>query len=257
MCRATASLLALTAWPIPVALAGEPIPAQSRATRALVWLSDSRLDANASRCSTAMRSSTNQPGIGCACRAAATAAGNRRTAGIPPTGGRGRPAREARRRSTAPPAVSGAAPRASAAVRQPPVAATRRKTGTPSAVKLGKLIRFRKQDVNRLIEKGKRRADTQAGYDLRKLRGKNLVDKAGNSRRYHVPPDAARTITALLVLRDQVLAPVIAGVQAPTRRRKPAHSTATDRHYDKLRTDMRALLKHLGITTRASLAPAA
>ena len=46
----------------------------------------------------------------------------------------------------------------------------------------------------------------QAGYDLRKLRGKHLVDKPGRTRRYHVPPLAARTIAALLTLRDQVIA---------------------------------------------------
>ena len=47
----------------------------------------------------------------------------------------------------------------------------------------------------------------QAAYDLRKLRGKRLVDKPGRARRYHVPPPAARTIAALLTLRDQVIAP--------------------------------------------------
>jgi hypothetical protein len=48
----------------------------------------------------------------------------------------------------------------------------------------------------------------QAAYDLRKLRGKQLVDKPGRTRRYHVPPPAARTISALLILRDHVIAPM-------------------------------------------------
>jgi len=56
----------------------------------------------------------------------------------------------------------------------------------------------------------------QAAYDLRKLRGKQLVDKPGRSRRYHVPPHAARTIAALLTLRDHVIAPILAGVSAIT-----------------------------------------
>ena len=55
----------------------------------------------------------------------------------------------------------------------------------------------------------------QASYDLRKIRGKHLVDKPGRTRRYHVLPDAARTIAALLTLRDQVIAPIIAGVRSP------------------------------------------
>ena len=63
----------------------------------------------------------------------------------------------------------------------------------------------------------------QAAYDLRKLRGKNLVVKPGRTRRYQVPPDAARTITALLTLRDHVIAPILAGVRSP-RRGRPART---------------------------------
>ena len=55
----------------------------------------------------------------------------------------------------------------------------------------------------------------QAAYDLRKLRGKDLIAKPGRSRRYHVSPPAARTITALLALRDQVISPIPAGIAAP------------------------------------------
>ena len=72
----------------------------------------------------------------------------------------------------------------------------------------------------------------QAAYDLRKLRGKNLIVKPGRTRRYHVPPPAARTIAALLTLRDQVIAPILAGVRSPRRDASPASglpSTATTR----------------------------
>ena len=55
----------------------------------------------------------------------------------------------------------------------------------------------------------------QGAYDLRKLRGKQLVIKPGRTRRYHVPELAARTIAALLTLRDKVIAPLIAGIQTP------------------------------------------
>jgi hypothetical protein len=55
----------------------------------------------------------------------------------------------------------------------------------------------------------------QAAYDLRKLRGKQLIDKPGRTRRYRVPPDGARTITALLTLRDHVIPPILAGVRRP------------------------------------------
>lgn len=87
----------------------------------------------------------------------------------------------------------------------------------------------------------------QAAYDLRKLRGKQFVLKPGRSRRYHVPPVAARTITALLALRDHVIAPILAGVRSPRNGRKPAHWTPVDRQYETLRIGMQKLFTHLGI----------
>jgi hypothetical protein len=91
----------------------------------------------------------------------------------------------------------------------------------------------------------------QAAYDLRKLRGKDLVHKPGRTRRYHVPGSSARTIAALLCLRDQVIAPILAGVRSPRQGRKPAHWTAIDRDYETLRTGMQTLFGHLGIAHAA------
>jgi hypothetical protein len=87
----------------------------------------------------------------------------------------------------------------------------------------------------------------QAAYDLKKLRGKHLIVKPGRSRRYHAPPDALRTIAALLVLRDQVIGPLLAGVRVPRRGRKPTTWTRTDQHYEALRRDMKALFDDCGI----------
>ena len=92
----------------------------------------------------------------------------------------------------------------------------------------------------------------QAAYDPRKLRGKNLIDKPGRTRRYQVPPSAARTIAALLALRDHVIEPILAGVRAPPGR-KPAHWTRIDADHQNLRTGMQALFDDLGI----SMLPAA
>jgi hypothetical protein len=89
----------------------------------------------------------------------------------------------------------------------------------------------------------------QAAYDLRKLRGKHLVDKPARTRRYHVDNQPARTIAALLTLRDQVIGPILAGVRSPRMGRKPAHWTPIDRHYETLRIGMQALFNDLGITT--------
>lgn len=89
----------------------------------------------------------------------------------------------------------------------------------------------------------------QAAYDLRKLRGKQLIDKPVRTRRYIVAPMAARTITALLTLRDQVLAPILAGVHSPRMGRKPAHWTRGDRDYERIRIDMQTLFDDLAIET--------
>jgi len=88
----------------------------------------------------------------------------------------------------------------------------------------------------------------QAAYDLRKLRGKNLVVKPGRGRRYQVPDDAARTLSAILTLRDRVIAPVLAGVRKPVGRPRNTY-TRIDRDYDTLRYDMRSLFTDLGIAT--------
>jgi hypothetical protein len=80
-----------------------------------------------------------------------------------------------------------------------------------------------------------------AAYDLRKLRGKHLADKPGRTRRYLISPAAARIISALLTLREDVIAPLLAGVAGvadPRIRRTPRHWTDIDRHYQALRLEM-------------------
>ena len=94
----------------------------------------------------------------------------------------------------------------------------------------------------------------QGAYDLRKLRGKQLVAKPGRARRYHVPQDAARSIAALLALRDHVIAPLLAGVRTPRRGRPPATWTRIDHDYETLRRGMQALFRDLGIATTTSAA---
>jgi hypothetical protein len=94
----------------------------------------------------------------------------------------------------------------------------------------------------------------QAAYDLRKLRGKQLISKPGRTRRYHVPPHAARTIAALLALRDHVIAPILAGVRSPRMGRKPKIWTPVDRDYETLRIDMQTLFRHVGIETQPAAA---
>lgn len=63
-----------------------------------------------------------------------------------------------------------------------------------------------------------------------------------------------RTIAALVVLRDQVIDPILAGVRSPRQGRKPTHWTRLDRDYETIRVHVETLFTDLGITTTATAA---
>lgn len=87
----------------------------------------------------------------------------------------------------------------------------------------------------------------QASYDLKKLRGKDLVQRIGHTRRYQPGRSGLRTLAALLVLRDKVIKPVLAGAGRPRPGRPLKTRAVIDEHYHRLQTQLRALLSHLGI----------
>jgi hypothetical protein len=87
----------------------------------------------------------------------------------------------------------------------------------------------------------------QGAYDIRKLRAKNLITRQGRSRRYTTPPEAARTIAGIVILRDQVLIPCLAGIHAAAPAPSPVNPAAADQHYHKLRSQMRELLHDCGL----------
>jgi hypothetical protein len=80
------------------------------------------------------------------------------------------------------------------------------------------------------------------------------VTKVPRSHRYQINPASIRTITALLTLREHVIAPIIAGVHGRKRGRKPTTWTTIDRDYEKLRIDMQDLFHDLGIMIDAPAA---
>jgi hypothetical protein len=62
-----------------------------------------------------------------------------------------------------------------------------------------------------------------AAYDLKKLRGKQIVRRIGHSRRYEPLPTGLRAITALLVLRNKAIKPLLAAAQ-PLHPARAAHN---------------------------------
>ena len=88
----------------------------------------------------------------------------------------------------------------------------------------------------------------RATYDLKKLRAKQLVRKVERTRRYEATPHGARALSALLVLRDKVIKPLLAAACQPQRRgRPPSNLTAVDQHYHTLRGTMSELFEQLAI----------
>jgi hypothetical protein len=87
----------------------------------------------------------------------------------------------------------------------------------------------------------------RAAYDLRKLRRKELLRKVPDSRRYFIPQQALRTIAALVILREKILRPILAGVGKPKMGRKSKNWSSIDEHYEAVRQNMFTLKEDLRI----------
>jgi hypothetical protein len=87
----------------------------------------------------------------------------------------------------------------------------------------------------------------RAAYDIKKLRAKGMVGKLGKSRRYETVPEGIRSLTALLILRDKVIRPLLAASRQPPPSSQPANPTPIDRHYETLRASMRDLFTEFGV----------
>jgi hypothetical protein len=88
---------------------------------------------------------------------------------------------------------------------------------------------------------------TRAAYDLKKFRGQQIVQRIGATRRYEAGPAGLKAITALVVLRDKAIKPLLAAAQELRPRRGAHNPTPLDAHYDALRTAMRGVFHELGI----------
>src|ERR1700686_3987148 len=87
----------------------------------------------------------------------------------------------------------------------------------------------------------------RAAYDIKKLRAKGMVCKIGKSRRYEPVPEGLRSLTALLVLREKIIRPLLAASGKPESGITPAHPAPIDYRYENLRSEMKNLFRELGI----------
>jgi DNA-binding transcriptional ArsR family regulator len=86
-----------------------------------------------------------------------------------------------------------------------------------------------------------------ASYDLSKLRGKALVERIDNTRRYRTPPAGIRILAGMLILRENVIKPVLAGLGKPRVGRPPKNIQPIDQHYDNLQRELRRTFETLAL----------
>jgi hypothetical protein len=96
-------------------------------------------------------------------------------------------------------------------------------------------------------DRGSEYSARRASYDIKKLRGKDMVRKIGASRRYEPLHQGLRALTALVVLREKVIRPLLAASTRPQPQSKLPNPTPIDQHYENLRAGMRGLFIELGV----------
>jgi DNA-binding transcriptional ArsR family regulator len=108
---------------------------------------------------------------------------------------------------------------------------------------------FRVEQVAQRVREtmGEAYTSRQASYDLKKLRGKGLVEKSAGTRRYLCPADGLRMIMAAAVLRERVIKPILSGSATRRRGRPPKNRDPVDLHYQAIRDAMEKLLHELGL----------
>jgi len=96
----------------------------------------------------------------------------------------------------------------------------------------------------------RRYRSTQAAYDIKKLRGKGLVQRMGRSRRYMCTDQGHRRLAAFDAIYSKALLPLLANAGKRSRCPKK-HMSQIDRQYDRVRAEVQALLPFLGLSPAA------
>jgi hypothetical protein len=87
----------------------------------------------------------------------------------------------------------------------------------------------------------------RAAYDLKKLRGKQIIRRIGKSRRYEPIAVGLKAMTAVVVLRNKAIKPLLAAALEVQPVRGPQNPTALDRHYEAIRIGMQGVFRELGV----------
>jgi len=87
----------------------------------------------------------------------------------------------------------------------------------------------------------------RAAYDLKKLRGKEIVRRIGQTRRYQSTSSGLKAMVALVVLRNKAIKPLLAAAQDLRPSRGAQNPRSLDRNYEIIRTAMQVVFQELGL----------
>src|SRR5262249_8674686 len=86
-----------------------------------------------------------------------------------------------------------------------------------------------------------------AAYDLKKLRGQQIVQRIARTRRYRTFPAGLRAIAALVLLRTQAIQPLLAAAQPLRPTGRPHNPRPIDPHYRAIQVAMHGVFHELGL----------
>ena len=101
----------------------------------------------------------------------------------------------------------------------------------------------RRQSREKELEYSPRRA----AYDIKKLRGKQIISRIGKTPRYEAISEGLRAMAALVILREKAIKPLLAAAKHPRRSRRPRNPNSIDAHYYTIRAGMQGVFHELGL----------
>jgi hypothetical protein len=87
----------------------------------------------------------------------------------------------------------------------------------------------------------------RAAYDLKKLRGKQIVSRIPKTTRYEPIAEGLKAMTALVVLRDKAIKPLLAAAHQTRPTPGAQNPTQLDMHYQAIRVGMQGVFHELGL----------
>lgn len=91
-----------------------------------------------------------------------------------------------------------------------------------------------------------------AAYDLKKLRGKEIITRIKRSRRYHPNMEKYQTACAAVILHEKVFTPILSGITHQNYIPKRDNQHELDQHYNAISRELIATMQAVGIVGIAS-----